>query len=66
MDNVFVERLRRSVKYERVYLHAFETGARAGIGRWGDHYNSQRPRSSLGERTLTKAHEGVRTLHLAI
>ena len=36
MDNVFIERLWRSVKYECVYLHAFETGSelRAGLGRW--------------------------------
>ena len=36
MDNVMIERLWRSLKYECVYLHAFETGtaARAGIGKW--------------------------------
>jgi putative transposase len=36
MDNVFIERLWRSLKYECVYLHAFETGSelRAGLGRW--------------------------------
>ena len=41
MDNDFIERLWRSVKYECVYLHAFETGsqARAGIGRWMRCYN---------------------------
>jgi len=50
MDNVFIERLWRSLKYECVYLHAFETGSetRAGIGRWIDYYNSRRPHSSLG------------------
>jgi len=39
MDNVFIERLWRSLKYECVYLQAFETGseARAGIGRWIDY-----------------------------
>lgn len=50
LDNVFIERLWRSLKYENVYLHAYETGseARAGIGKWIDFYNRQRPHSSLG------------------
>jgi len=50
MDNVFIERLWRSLKYECVYLNAFETGseARDGIGRWIDYYNTRRPHSSLG------------------
>ena len=49
LDNVFIERLWRSLKYECVYLHAFETGseARAGIGKWLDFYNQARPHSSL-------------------
>ena len=51
MDNVFIERLWRSLKYECVYLNAFETGsdARDGIGRWIDYYNARRPHSSLGD-----------------
>lgn len=51
MDNVMIERLWRSLKYECVYLHAFETGseARAGIGDWIAYYNTQRPHSSLGQ-----------------
>ena len=50
LDNVFIELLWRSLKYECVYLHAFETGsqARAEIGRWIDFYNRLRPHSSLG------------------
>jgi putative transposase len=46
MDNVFIERLWRSLKYECVYLQAFETGteARKGIGDWIDFYCAQRPR----------------------
>lgn len=42
MDNVFIERLWRSLKYACVYLHAFETGSatRAGIGRWITCYNA--------------------------
>jgi hypothetical protein len=41
MDNVFIERLWRSLKYQCVFLNAFETGgeARTAIGRWIDFYN---------------------------
>ena len=61
MDNVFIERLWRSLKYECVYLNAFETGseARAGIGRWIEYYNAARPHSALGGRTPTEAHAGL-------
>ena len=50
IDNVFIERLWRSMKYECVYLHAWETGsqAKAGIGKWMTFYNHRRPHSSLG------------------
>ena len=53
MDNVFIERLWRSLKYECVFLNAFETGseARAGIGRWIGYYNTDRPHSALAGRT---------------
>jgi putative transposase len=53
MDNVFIERLWRSLKYECVFLNAFETGseARAGIGRWIGYYNADRPHSALAGRT---------------
>ena len=52
-DNVFVERLWRSLKYEHVYLHAYETvgEARSKIGRYFEFYNSRRPHSSLGAQT---------------
>jgi putative transposase len=52
-DNVFVERLWRSVKYEEVYLHAYASvaAARAGLGRYLNFYNGVRPHSSLGART---------------
>ena len=48
MDNVFIERLWRSLKYECVYLNAFETGSelRAGLGRWITYL--QRPATALG------------------
>lgn len=52
LDNIFVERLWRSMKYECVYLHAWETGsdAKAGIRKWMTFYNQQRPHSALGGR----------------
>jgi putative transposase len=50
IDNIFIERLWRSLKYECVYLHAWGTGsqARAGIGRWINFYNRQRPHAAHG------------------
>jgi putative transposase len=58
MDNVFIERLWRSLKYECVFLNAFETGseARTGIGRWIGYYNADRPHSSFGGRTPDEAY----------
>jgi putative transposase len=52
-DNVIVERLWRSVKYEEVYLHAYGavSEARGPIGRYLHFYNSRRPHSSLAART---------------
>jgi putative transposase len=52
-DNIFVERLWRSVKYEEVYLHAYDTvsDARMGLERYFGLYNQRRPHSSLGRRT---------------
>ena len=52
-DNVFVERLWRSVKYEEVYLKAYQDGreARAGLGRYFHFYNAQRPHQTHGYRT---------------
>ena len=48
LDNIFVERLWRSLKYKCVYLHAWETGsdARAGIAKWVEFYNHKRPHSA--------------------
>jgi putative transposase len=53
LDNVFIERLWRSLKYECVYLHAYETGSelRAGLSWWIGLYNQRRPHSSLADRT---------------
>ncbi|UWQ16078.1 IS3 family transposase (plasmid) [Aliiroseovarius sp. M344] len=58
LDNIFVERLRRSLKYECVYLNAFETGSemRAGISKWLTYYNSERPHSTHGILTPNEAY----------
>ena len=56
-DNVFVERLWRSVKYEEVYLMAYDTvaEARASLSRYLDIFNRQRPHSSLDRKTPDEA-----------
>ncbi|WP_090960182.1 IS3 family transposase [Nitrosospira sp. Nsp18] len=57
-DNVFVERLWKSVKYERVYLHAYDsvTEARASIMQYMDWYNQARPHSGLEKKTPDEAY----------
>ena len=57
-DNVFVERLWRSVKYEEVYLHAYDSVsvARNGIARYFKFYNTRRPHSSLDGQTPDQAY----------
>jgi len=66
-DNVFVERLWRSVKYEEVYLRAYETvgEARTSIGRYLDFYNGRRPHSSLDDRTPDQAYFDLPPLRAA-
>jgi len=63
-DNVFVERLWRTIKYEEVYLHAYESvqAARASIGRYLDLYNRRRPHSSLDGMTPNQAYYGAHSL----
>jgi putative transposase len=58
IDNRFIERLWRSLKYECVYLQAFETGseARRGIGNWIAYYNRERPHSGIGGLTPNEAY----------
>jgi putative transposase len=57
-DNVFVERLWRSIKHEEIYLRAYDTvsEARASIGRYLTFYNSRRPHSSLDRQTPDQAY----------
>ncbi len=56
-DNVFVQRVWKSIKYEEVYLHAYASAnlARTSIGRYLEFYNSTRPHSSL--KALTSDQE---------
>jgi putative transposase len=67
MDNVFIERLWRSLKYECIYLHAFETGSelRAGLAKWIGYYNARRPHSSLAGHTPDEAYGTIGTERLA-
>ena len=53
LDNVFVERLWRSLKYEEVYLNPYDgpREARSGIGRYLDYFNEERPHQALGHQT---------------
>jgi putative transposase len=66
-DNVFIERLWRSVKYEEVYLHAYDTvsDSRAGIGRYFNLYNRRRPHSSLKGKTPDQVYYSQQPLTLA-
>ena len=66
-DNVFIERLWRSVKYEEVYLHAYDTvsDSRAGIGKYFNLYNRRRPHSSLKRKTPDQVYYFQQPLTLA-
>ncbi len=67
MDNVFIERQWRSLKYECVYLHAFETGSdlRVGLAGWIGYYNTRRPHSTLAGRTPDEAYRTAGVTKLA-
>jgi putative transposase len=62
MDNVFIERLWRSLKYEEVYLHAYASvsEAKAGISAWLRFYNEERQHQSLGYRTPRQIYQAGR------
>lgn len=61
MDNIFVERLWRSLKYEEVYLNPYETiqDAKRSIENWINFYNNERPHQSLDYRTPAEVHFGI-------
>lgn len=61
LDNVFVERLWRSLKYEEVYLHAYDSvaEARTGIRRYLAFYNDERPHQALGYQTPAAFYSGL-------
>ncbi len=61
LDNIFIERLWRSLKYEAVYLHELVDGieARRVIDGWLAFYNEERPHTALGGRTPAEAHRGL-------
>jgi putative transposase len=66
-DNVFVERFWRTVKYEEVYLRAYDSvsEARTSIGRYLEFYNRRRPHSSLDRRTPDQAYFNPPPLRMA-
>jgi putative transposase len=61
MDNVFIERLWRSVKHEEIYLHQHETvpELETGLERWFERYNNWRPHQALDNRTPHQVHEEI-------
>ena len=66
MDNICIERLWRSLKYEAVYLHELADGlkARRVIGEWIGCYTTERPHSALGGRTPAEAYRGARPVDM--
>jgi putative transposase len=64
MDNIFVERLWRSLKYEDIYLHAYENlrALTIGVGEWFRFYNFQRRHQGIGGRTPMEAYNGTQKL----
>jgi len=66
MDNIFIERLWRSLKYEAVYLHELTDGfvAQRVIGEWIDFYNTERPHSALAGQTPAEAYGAKRPVDM--
>ena len=66
MDNIFIERLWRSLKYEAIYLHELTYGFKAErvIGEWIDFYNTERPHSSFNGQTPAEAYGAVRPMDM--
>ena len=67
MDNVFIERLWSSLKYECVYLNVFDNmkDARQKVNFCIEYYNHNRPHSSLNDQTPNEVYEGIEPLLLA-
>jgi putative transposase len=67
IDNVFVERLWRSVKYEEVYLHAYDSPreANAALERYFQFYNGRRPHQALDNRTPDEAYFAINEMRQA-
>ena len=67
LDNIFIERLWRSLKYEAVYLQDIADGfsAQRVIDDWMNFYNRQRPHSALGKRTPNEAYRNETELRKA-
>ena len=65
MDNVFIERLWRSLKYECVYLDNFEDGGQAKVlmGNWINHYNMSRPHSTFDGQTPHEVYTKMKSLN---
>jgi len=66
MDNIFIERLWRSLKYEAIYLHELTNGfvAERVIGEWIAFYNTERPHSAHGGRTPAEAYGATRPMDM--
>jgi putative transposase len=66
LDNIFIERLWRSLKYEEIFIKAYESvaEARRGIGDWLSFYNDERPHQALAYRTPRAVFEGVACNHV--
>lgn len=66
LDNIFIERLWRSLKYEEVFIKAYDSvvEARRGIGGWLTFYNEERPHQALGYRTPCEVHETTACGHV--
>ena len=67
MDNVFIERLWRSLKYECIYLNAFETGSevRQAIDKWMTFYNDKRPHSTFAGHTPDEVYNQINNKYWA-
>jgi putative transposase len=66
LDNIFIERLWRSLKYEEVFIKAYGavTEARRSIGKWLEFYNDERPHQALDYRTPREIFEGEACVHV--